>query len=164
MSAFTENLAWLLKERRIKKIDLARETGIPQSSITRYASGERKPTVEHLFSICHFLKVDKEWMMTGEGEMSAGKTEESIGRTGLAREDNLKYSEQPSEMNKFVQLFKEGTGMLTIGDKIGYIRKCGDSLDEEDLLRTQMGFEDGVNSIIKRILERQNSLKKNIAG
>lgn len=88
-------------------------------------------------------------------EVGSGEEE---GREYLPRPvgaEEVKSPAQHSDMNKFVQLFREGTGMLTIGGKIGYVRKCGDAMDEADLLGVQMDFEDGINRIIKRILARQ---------
>lgn len=54
---FSENLKEAMSNARFTQIKLSRETGIPQSSLSRYLQGTRIPSIEDVMSICETLNI-----------------------------------------------------------------------------------------------------------
>lgn len=59
MKHFGENLRYLLEDSWMSQKELAEETGISESTISRYARGEMMPTFKNLINIKYVL--DCEW-------------------------------------------------------------------------------------------------------
>jgi len=55
----------LLEERGMAQKDLARQTGLTETSISRYASGERMPNARSLMRIAKALGVDEKTLIDG---------------------------------------------------------------------------------------------------
>lgn len=72
-------------ENRIKKIrelaglnqaDFGMSVGVKQSAITGYETGARKPRDTVIKLICDEYHINKQWLLSGEGEMYMPKTKE----------------------------------------------------------------------------------------
>lgn len=72
-------------ENRIKKIrelaglnqaDFGMSVGVKQSAITGYETGARKPRDTVIKLICDEYHINKQWLLTGEGEMYMPETKE----------------------------------------------------------------------------------------
>ncbi len=54
---FSENLKEAMSDAHFTQIKLSRETGIPQSSLSRYLQGTRIPSIEDVMAICETLNI-----------------------------------------------------------------------------------------------------------
>lgn len=53
----------------IKQLDLARESNINQSTLSKLINGETKLTLQHIFRICNALKIDPEVLLSFDQEI-----------------------------------------------------------------------------------------------
>lgn len=60
-----ENLMGVLQAKNIRKAELSRETGIPDSSIRSWSTGVI-PNVVNTYKVCQFLGITVEELVTGE--------------------------------------------------------------------------------------------------
>lgn len=60
---FSARLEKALELRQIKPVDLARSTGISESTISQYRSGYAKPKEKKLVLLANALQVDPSWLM-----------------------------------------------------------------------------------------------------
>lgn len=67
---------------RLKKIDLARETGLSLSYIGRIENGKSQPSRVALQALAMALGIDPDWLMEGKGEMT-------ITHGGMTRDSAL---------------------------------------------------------------------------
>jgi transcriptional regulator with XRE-family HTH domain len=68
---------------RLKKIDLARETGLSLSYIGRIENGKSRPSRVALQALAVALSVHSDWLIAGKGEMM------TTTRGGITRESGL---------------------------------------------------------------------------
>ena len=89
------NLEKLLKDRKMKKQDLAKALNITPSAISAYISGRNEPDLETLFRICDLLDTDIKVI---------------VGRANYSRtitDDDMKLIEyHQSEINKILNNIK----------------------------------------------------------
>lgn len=89
------NLEKLLKDRKMKKQDLAKALNITPSAISAYISGRNEPDLETLFRICDLLDTDIKVI---------------VGRANYSRtitDDDMKLIEyHQSEINKILNRYK----------------------------------------------------------
>ena len=64
MSNFAENLIRVMFKKRLKAIDIARETNITPSVISRYLSGTNQPSRDNLFALANYLGVSSELLIS----------------------------------------------------------------------------------------------------
>lgn len=57
---FADNLRYTMKDVRISQAELAKEARLSESTISRYLSKERLPTVKALINLCVVLNCDVE--------------------------------------------------------------------------------------------------------
>lgn len=72
-----QNLKRILKEKKMRQIDLARALGVQKQQISKYCSGDGLPSIYRLFIIADILKVQlQEFFLEEEegGYMSTGRT------------------------------------------------------------------------------------------
>ena len=63
-SELKDRLAYALKLRDKKPVDLSKDLNIPKSAISQYLSGLSKNMPnDRLYDICMYLNVDEAWMM-----------------------------------------------------------------------------------------------------
>lgn len=60
MDIFAENLRYTMKDVRINQAQLAKETGLSESAISRYLAKERLPNLRAMINICVVLNCDVE--------------------------------------------------------------------------------------------------------
>lgn len=71
------NLEKLLKDRKMKKQDLAKALNITPSAISAYISGRNEPDLETLFKICDLLDTDIK-VIVGLADYSRTITDEDM--------------------------------------------------------------------------------------
>lgn len=75
----------IIKESGLKKVQFANTVGIDQSYVTKLISGEKTPSDRVIDDICEKItidgkKINKEWLLTGNGDMFPKRTrEQEIG-------------------------------------------------------------------------------------
>lgn len=62
---FVERIDGLLKERGLKRQQLADACGITVGNIPKWKHGQSKPIAENVYSAAQFLNVSMEWLLTG---------------------------------------------------------------------------------------------------
>lgn len=67
LKAFGERLSEIIEKRYIQRTQLAQYCGIHRSQITAYCSGKRRPTPQHLITMCIRLDCSPEWLKNGKG-------------------------------------------------------------------------------------------------
>ena len=64
---YTKILSWKLKEARkmngFTQKDVENETGIKQVDISRYETGENKPSIDNLAKLAEFYGVSVDWLL-----------------------------------------------------------------------------------------------------
>lgn len=68
MSEFTTRLDNLLNEKKIKRSDLCRATGISESSVRSWGKQNSIPNAEYAIKVAHFFGVSVEWLINGDNE------------------------------------------------------------------------------------------------
>lgn len=63
MDIFAENLRYTMMDVRITQAQLAKETGLSESAISRYLAKERLPNAKALINLCVVLNCDFEDLM-----------------------------------------------------------------------------------------------------
>ncbi len=77
--------------------DFARQLGITPSYLTQIEKGQRKISVEAIFSLVNTFSVSVNWLILGEGPVYVPKQRGSVGtnRPVLAREPMVDYGVSP---------------------------------------------------------------------
>lgn len=60
MTEFSYNLSNMLYENRMSQAELARATGLNDSTISRYLNKERMPNIRNVLKICYVLRCEVE--------------------------------------------------------------------------------------------------------
>lgn len=64
-----ERIRWLLEVKGRTQVDLAREIGLTQASISNWMTGHsRKPNAPSLVKLAEALGANAQWIVSGEGE------------------------------------------------------------------------------------------------
>ena len=100
MSNFAENLRRVMFKKRLKAIDVARETKITPSVISRYLSGTNQPSRDNLFALANYLGVSSESLISSSG---APEITQSSKGLSSSMESLLKVIEVQGELIKNLQ-------------------------------------------------------------
>ncbi len=124
MESFGERLKKILKIRRITQKDLAKITGLSQSTISFYIANKKSPSVINAKKIADSLNVDLNWLLSGE------EYDDERFKVGRITDNDI-FSKF-----KLCKVFEEGEsaekpnrGMLT-----QYISSCMYDLDTDALI------------------------------
>lgn len=63
MQIFCERFKDLRKENRLSTIDLGKELGVSNSTITRWENGVIVPSIDNLFNIAKYFKVSADFLI-----------------------------------------------------------------------------------------------------
>lgn len=73
LEVFSERLKTLRLKQGLRQSDLAKKAGLHQVEIAYYENGVRKPNDENMVKIAKVLKVNKDYLNYGEGEVELNK-------------------------------------------------------------------------------------------
>lgn len=62
------------KIQRLTQVEFGERIGVKGNTITNYENGLRTPTDAVILSICREFKVNKDWLLTGNGDMFSDRT------------------------------------------------------------------------------------------
>jgi len=62
-SIFPARLKAAMESRRVNGKELSEKTGVTQSSISRYLSGENIPRIDNVFVLSDVLDVEPKWLL-----------------------------------------------------------------------------------------------------
>lgn len=65
-SSFGSRLKSVIKKRGFTQMEFAEKLDISQSTLTKYISGENKPSLEKYIEICNVLEVPSDWLLLGK--------------------------------------------------------------------------------------------------
>lgn len=65
--AFAERYAFCVSRLGMRDSDVAKRSGIPHNTISRWANGKSVPDAKYIFMLADVLKVSPRWLITGEG-------------------------------------------------------------------------------------------------
>ena len=67
-----------MHEKACKAADIAKDTGISPSILSRYLSGRNKPSSDNIIAISHYLNVSPEWLLSSSDDPELKNTSQSI--------------------------------------------------------------------------------------
>ena len=158
MSTQQERVVKLLNSRKITPYRLSKETGITQSTLSRFLNspeGKVEMYPETMERIAKYFEVSSSWLLTGEGEMLRGNEAEGVIVAGQKSEDEislvplLPIAAQGGSLNDFVVSVKENDCERVVSPIRGAdfaMPVAGDSMAPE--------YPAGSQIFIKKINER----------
>lgn len=158
MSTQQERVVKLLNSRKITAYRLSKETGITQSTLSRFLNspeGKVEMYPETMERIAKYFEVSSSWLLTGEGEMLRGNEAEGVIVAGQKSEDEislvplLPIAAQGGSLNDFVVSVKENDCERVVSPIRGAdfaMPVAGDSMAPE--------YPAGSQIFIKKINER----------
>lgn len=99
MKTVTNRMVELREMHGLNKIEMAKRLGINKSTITRYETGEMKPTLDMLIKIKEVFGVSLDWI-------AGFDTDEAI-EYGTVVSDCVKSDISPSDLRGCVDLIKK---------------------------------------------------------
>ena len=100
MSSFPEKLRQAMHEKRCKSADVAKDTGISPSVLSRYLSGRNKPSSDNILTISQYLNVTPEWLLSSSDALESTKKSRVILS---ATEPLLEQIKLQKKMIKFLE-------------------------------------------------------------
>lgn len=126
--SFRKRLEIALSVRGIKPVDLAKKTGISESTISQYRSGYSKPKEARLVVIANALGVDPAWLMGLDVPMEP-RTKPSGIMGHLAEEESLYIREIDSIMCQLHEDSKKR--LIRYAEKLLAIQLEEDNLEDK---------------------------------
>lgn len=68
IETFPSKMKYARKRAGFSQKEVAEETGIPRSTITKYETGKLEPTIERLGILADFYGVDLNWLVGTSGQ------------------------------------------------------------------------------------------------
>lgn len=74
-------LKQIIDEKGVTPYELSKQTGISQATLSRLLSGETsKPSISNTDKIAKYLQLNRDWLLTGKGEMLKSEGSRNEGR------------------------------------------------------------------------------------
>jgi len=100
MSKFTERTKGLMAEKSVTQKELAKVTGISESSISRYLSGELEPRMDILSNISHALGVTASYLIGEDDKPNVGQSPFAETLCVVTRNKSKLSDEEKTELIK----------------------------------------------------------------
>ena len=112
LKIFSKRLADSMEPNGKKQIDVARELGIPKSTLSRYLKGSYEPKTERVYQLSEYFGVTPEWLM--------GYTNDPQGHVMVNNTDMGKqvYSSDNDKEIMLVQAYRQHEQLQRVIDKI----------------------------------------------
>ena len=159
-ATFAERIQQLLNIKGISKAELARQTGLSRSSITRYVKGDWEGKQDAVYNIAVAMDVSEAWLMGYDVPMDRVQPPE-IPNTAAMSESKWKYTEAFRNyiITWIEQCEVKGSGLLeTLATMRMPIAKLRDDfIAENPDSRAVMQKNFGPKSIATLVLELENT-------
>lgn len=137
-----------------KTYSFAKKSGITESLLRKYLTGDSLPGLDRLIIIAEKGKVNIEWLATGEGPKEKGSPKEALAP--IVREEHDLY--RVKNITEIQELF---------GKSVGYLREIFDSNDPIFISAIQANLHSFSRAIrrekeISQLSEKINDLEKKI--
>lgn len=76
MNGFSQRISKLLEEKELKRADIVRGTGIPESTIRSWINSDKVPSLDAALKVAQFLNVSLDWLAGGVEVNGSLSTEE----------------------------------------------------------------------------------------
>ena len=77
VASIADRLREAMTSRKIKQVDIERQTGINRSAISRYLSGEYEPKSKPIYELARVLDVSEQWLMGYDVPMERTKIQKN---------------------------------------------------------------------------------------
>lgn len=118
LKIFSKRLADSMELNGKKQIDVARELGIPQSTLSRYLKGSYEPKTERVYQLSEYFGVTPEWLMgytnDPQGHVMVNNTD--MGKQVYSSDDDTFLITEKEIM--LVQAYRQHEQLQRVIDKI----------------------------------------------
>ena len=118
LKIFSKRLADSMELNGKKQIDVARELGIPKSTLSRYLKGSYEPKTERVYQLSEYFGVTPEWLMgytnDPQGHVMANNT--NMGKQVYSSDDDTFLITEKEIM--LVQEYRQHEQLQRVIDKI----------------------------------------------
>ena len=80
---FAERLQRALSDANITQSNLANALTVTQPAVSGWLSGDRMPTADKLEALARTLRVNHDWLASGQGRMRAADPDDDLVRQAL---------------------------------------------------------------------------------
>lgn len=84
----SERIILVMDNKRLKLDEVSERTSVSVNTLVRYRQGTTEPKEYFIKNFCREYGVNKEWLLSGKGEMFASGHEVVIGKNHLTAEEN----------------------------------------------------------------------------
>ncbi|MCL1999452.1 MAG: helix-turn-helix domain-containing protein [Turicibacter sp.] len=109
----SERLFDYMDKNRITQAELAKGTGINPAVISDWRRKGTNPSANKIISICRFLELNTDWLLTGEISPSTNETVQINNGIAFNRNSSVTMHQPPKK-----ELTKEKEEILNIYDKL----------------------------------------------
>ncbi len=136
METFGQRLLAILKENHISSYKLAKEIHVSRATISNYINGKTKPSGSILYALSQYLRVSREWILTGQGDKNPESQGEETAKA-MSLGDRIELLKAAKGLTD-----EYLAGLLKLSDKsFGAIVHQGAlSSSEKELIERQFGL------------------------
>ncbi len=102
---FPERLRRAMTAKGIKQVDLARLSGVNESTLSNYLSGKRHATDKNMYALARALNVDIRWLMGYRDDVGEAPNRETVEKMELQELISLLSDDQISKVIEFIKRF-----------------------------------------------------------
>lgn len=93
-----ERLSQLIRNKELSASKFADEIGVQRSSVSHVLSGRNKPSLDFITKVVlRYPDINPEWLLTGRGEMIAGKNIEDTSGIDMEQQSSMSFEEQQDD-------------------------------------------------------------------
>lgn len=118
LKIFSKRLADSMELNGKKQIDVARELGIPKSTLSRYLKGSYEPKTERVYQLSEYFGVTPEWLMgyTNDPQGHVMENNTDMGKQVYSSDDDTFLIAEKEIM--LVQAYRQHEQLQRVIDKI----------------------------------------------
>ena len=161
MPTIGDRLSFALKQREETKYSVSKGSGVAQSTLGRIINNEGgTPNRSTLTSICSYLKISEEWLLTGKGESPKKTKVFEADEIGYLSGDDLIITEKSG--NEFIDTSQGesymGVPLVEYQAYAGYLGGWNDPEYIEDLPKHWINVDKRYRGLYRAFVVRGNSM------
>lgn len=106
----SKRIAQALLESGLKSAEVAKKMNVFPTAISRWKTGATEPTPSNLNALAKVLKVDVNWLISGNGQSDMANTNTSVGEVEMLKDDLLRMTLRCNELLEENRLLREAGG------------------------------------------------------